>query len=100
MKSKDENNPQNRIHVEDIEVSKDIFRSYDIRGVADQEFLAHDDKRGLDLTARQAWLIGKAFGTWIIKRNGRKVVVGRDNRRTSLDSLLVLSLECYQQDVK
>jgi len=71
--------------INDIEVSPEIFRSYDIRGVADIDPLYPDFKRKPDLTARQAWLIGKAYGTWIKRSSGSKIVIGRDNRRTSLD---------------
>ena len=71
--------------INDIEVSPEIFRSYDIRGVADIDPLNPDFKLKPDLTARQAWLIGKAYGTWIKRSSGSKIVVGRDNRRTSLD---------------
>lgn len=49
-----------------------IFRAYDIRG-----------KYGSEMTAETARLIGKAFGTFIISRDGissPRIVVGRDNR--------------------
>lgn len=71
--------------INDIRVSRTIFRSYDIRGVADTDPLEPDVIRTIDLTARQAWLIGKAYGTWVQRNSGNNIVVGRDNRRTSVD---------------
>ncbi|MFN2176294.1 MAG: hypothetical protein ACK2U3_10125, partial [Anaerolineales bacterium] len=68
----------------DIEISPEIFRSYDIRGVADIDPLNPEDIRVIDLTASQAWLIGKAYGSWIKRSGGHRIVIGRDNRRTSL----------------
>jgi len=76
---------QNNITVEQVEISPTIFRNYDIRGVADIDPLEPNVQRNIDLTSRQAWLIGKAYGTWIQKNIGPKIVIGRDNRRTSLD---------------
>lgn len=76
---------QNNITVDYVEISSTIFRNYDIRGVADIDPLEPNIKRNIDLTPRQAWLIGKAYGTWIQKNIGSKIVIGRDNRRTSID---------------
>jgi phosphomannomutase/phosphoglucomutase len=89
---------------ENISVSSDIFRSYDIRGVADSDPLNPDEKRRIDLTASQAWLIGKAYGTWIKHSSGSRVVVGRDNRRTSIEiasgfMIGVLSTGCDVIDI-
>lgn len=50
-----------------------IFRAYDIRGVVDR-----------DLTPEIAMLIGKAYGTYIQRIQGKNVVIGRDNRQSSL----------------
>jgi phosphomannomutase/phosphoglucomutase len=75
----------NFIKVEDITLNRSIFRSYDIRGVADVDPLNPEDYREVDLTSRQAWLIGKAYGTWVQNYSGPNIVVGRDNRRTSID---------------
>lgn len=95
---------EHSITVQNIKVSKEIFRSYDIRGVADVDPLNPDEERDVDLTVRQAWLIGKAYGTWIKKASGTKVVVGRDNRRTSVDIASgfivgVLSVGCEIVDI-
>jgi phosphomannomutase / phosphoglucomutase len=46
-----------------------IFREYDIRGVADRDLLTPDI---VDL--------GKAIGTYMIRRTGRKINLGRDCR--------------------
>jgi len=73
------------INVEQIEISETIFRNYDIRGIADVDPLEPNAQRSVDLSPRQAWLIGKAFGTWTQRNLGPRIVVGRDNRRTSLD---------------
>ncbi|MDR2174667.1 MAG: phosphomannomutase/phosphoglucomutase [Synergistaceae bacterium] len=52
-----------------MNISPDIFREYDIRGVADT-----------DLTDDAAELIGKSFGTWLAERRVRKIVLGGDVR--------------------
>jgi len=49
-----------------------IFRAYDIRGIVDQ-----------DLNPEIAELIGKAFGTYLIERGTKEVLVGRDVRASS-----------------
>lgn len=49
-----------------------IFRSYDIRGVYNQ-----------DLNMEDAEILGKAYGTYIQQISGTKIVVGRDNRFSS-----------------
>lgn len=69
----------------DIQINPTIFRAYDIRGVSDNDPLEADTSRALDLTPKQAWLIGKAFGTWLQRKHGNKVLLVRDNRGTSLE---------------
>ena len=54
-----------------------IFRAYDIRGVFPK-----------DIDGKVAELIGKAFGTWLVRNRSKRdqnlsVVVGRDNRFSS-----------------
>ncbi|MAG18243.1 MAG: phosphomannomutase [Candidatus Diapherotrites archaeon] len=49
----------------------EIFREYDIRGIADT-----------DLPDSDAELIGKAYGTLIHNNGGKTVVVGKDNRES------------------
>jgi len=53
-------------------MNPNIFREYDIRGVADT-----------DLTDDVVRNIGRAYGTYILRNGGRKVTVGRDVRLTS-----------------
>lgn len=49
-----------------------IFREYDIRGIV-----------GKDLTSHSVELIGKAIGSYIRRKGGRVVTVGRDVRASS-----------------
>jgi len=53
-------------------INERIFRQYDIRGIY-----------GEDLTAKDAELIGKAFGTFIKRKGEKEAIVGRDNRKSS-----------------
>lgn len=53
-------------------INPHIFRQYDIRGIV-----------GEDLDENIAKILGKAFGTFSIKNNEDKVVVGCDNRLSS-----------------
>ena len=46
-----------------------IFREYDIRGIADRDLLSPDIET-----------LGRAIGTYLIRRSGRKVNLGRDCR--------------------
>jgi phosphomannomutase/phosphoglucomutase len=57
-----------------------IFRTYDVRGVADG-----------DVTVGTAEVIGRAFGTFIRRQGGLRLVVGRDNRLTSPSLLRALT---------
>ncbi|MCR4368393.1 MAG: phosphomannomutase/phosphoglucomutase [archaeon] len=50
-------------------MNPEIFREYDIRGIADS-----------DIPSSDAQLIGKAYGTIIHNNGGSRVIVGRDNR--------------------
>jgi phosphomannomutase/phosphoglucomutase len=52
-----------------MDISPDIFREYDIRGVADA-----------DLTDGVVELIGRSFGTWLAGRNVRRIALGGDVR--------------------
>jgi len=64
-------------------ISKDIFRGYDIRGIYN-----------VDLTDDVAYTIGLAFGSYIIENGKNKVIVGMDNRASSenLKSALIQGL--------
>ena len=55
-----------------MKINPHIFRFYDIRGIANQ-----------DLNPEIANLIGKAFGTYLLERGTKDVLVGRDSRATS-----------------
>src|ERR1700685_4117048 len=70
-----------------------IFREYDIRGVADSE-LPSDGVKSL----------GQAFGTWLIRRHSPKVNLARDCRLSSdrlYDALLagLLAAGCEVTDL-
>src|SRR5947209_20028754 len=70
-----------------------IFREYDIRGIADRE-LPDDGIR----------MLGQAFGTYLIRRNSRKVCLARDCRLSSdrlHDALLagLLAAGCHVTDL-
>lgn len=55
-----------------MKINPHIFRGYDIRGIASK-----------DLNADIAERIGKAYGTWLVKKSIRTVVVGADCRLSS-----------------
>ncbi len=57
-----------------MKINPYIFRFYDIRGVVNK-----------DLNPDIANLIGKAFGTYLIERGTKDVLVGRDARASSED---------------
>jgi phosphomannomutase/phosphoglucomutase len=50
-------------------VNPEIFREYDIRGIVDK-----------DLTDQDVVMIGRAFGTYLQRKNQFKITVGRDCR--------------------
>jgi len=51
---------------------REIFREYDIRGIA-----------GKDLTAETVELLGKGVGTWLLRRGCARIALGRDCRLSS-----------------
>ncbi len=53
-------------------LNPDIFRAYDIRGIV-----------GRDITPELAEIIGKATGTFMQRRWGKRLIVGMDNRLSS-----------------
>ncbi|MBW1997540.1 MAG: hypothetical protein JRJ29_06190 [Deltaproteobacteria bacterium] len=55
-------------------VNPQIFREYEISGVV-----------GKDLTPELVRLLGRAFGTYMVERGGKDLVVGRDCRLSSGD---------------
>ena len=63
-----------------MEINKNVFRSYDIRGIAGEE-----------LTEEFAELLGKTFGSYIQDRGEKEVIVGHDCRESA--DYLVRGLE-------
>ena len=61
-------------------VNPQIFREYDIRGIV-----------GKDLTPDSVTSIGKAIGTYIKRGGGKKMVIGRDVRTSSVEFREILS---------
>jgi phosphomannomutase/phosphoglucomutase len=55
-----------------LDLNKDIFRQYDIRGIV-----------GQDLTPETVELLGKGIGTYFRQRGRRDVALGRDGRLSS-----------------
>ncbi|MFO7964149.1 MAG: phosphomannomutase/phosphoglucomutase [Desulfobacterales bacterium] len=55
-------------------MNPDIFREYDIRGIAEK-----------DMTIEEVLLIGRGIGTYLRRHNCSKITVGRDCRLTSSD---------------
>lgn len=53
-------------------IKREIFREYDIRGVYPT-----------DINQDVSYTIGRAYGSYIKKRNQKKCIVGRDNRYSS-----------------
>ena len=53
-------------------MNPEIFREYDIRGIADK-----------DMTDEDVRMIGKGVGTYLVERGRSKLTVGRDCRTTS-----------------
>lgn len=59
-------------------INPNIFRAYDIRGIADPI-----DQNPADLTEETVYLIGKGIGTYLQQKYSvRSIAVGRDNRLT------------------
>ena len=54
------------------EISPEIFREYDIRGIV-----------GKDLTPEVVELLGKGYGTYLQQKGGKKATIGRDVRLSS-----------------
>lgn len=64
-------------------INPNIFREYDIRGIADE-----------DLTDDVVYTIGRSYGSYVLKDDNHKVVVGYDNRLSSerINSILIKGL--------
>jgi phosphomannomutase / phosphoglucomutase len=63
-----------------MSINPQIFREYDIRGVV-----------GKDLTPETVQQIGQAIGTYMRRRGGKSLVVGRDVRSSSMNFQDILS---------
>src|SRR3989344_3403493 len=72
-----------------MKVNPSIFRLYDIRGIAGEKFTekAVDEYEkwygkftGVSITGEVAEALGKAYGTLIKERGGKKVIVGHEIR--------------------
>lgn len=73
-----------------MKVSSSIFREYDIRGIAGKKFSQKALKEyekwygkfpGITITPDVAVALGKAYGTKIRQRGGRKVIIGHEERQ-------------------
>jgi phosphomannomutase len=53
-------------------ISKDIFRAYDIRGTYNKNFFIED-----------AYLVGKAFASYLIEHDEKEVLIASDRRLSS-----------------
>ena len=62
-------------------INKEIFKAYDIRG-----------KYPTDIDKNVAYTIGKSYGTHLLSIGKRKCVLGYDNRYSSLELSLALSI--------
>jgi len=73
-----------------MKVSPSIFREYDVRGIAGEKFsekaLLEYEKwygkfPGITITPDIAVVLGKAYGTQIRKRGGKKIIIGHEERQ-------------------
>lgn len=63
------------------DIKREIFKSYDIRG-------KYPDEIDKDI----AYTIGKSYGTMLLRKNKNKCIVGYDNRHSSIELSLSLTL--------
>lgn len=78
-------------------INKDIFKAYDIRGEIGKDWCLADNYD-------DAFLIGQALGSQLIKANSKKIIVGRDGRNSSVKVsknliLGLLSVGCDVTDI-
>lgn len=57
-------------------INKDIFRAYDIRGQIGKEWCLNNN-------FNDAFLIGQAIGSQLVKRQSPEIIIGRDDRVSS-----------------
>ncbi|MDD6879482.1 MAG: phosphomannomutase/phosphoglucomutase [bacterium] len=62
-------------------INKEIFKAYDIRGTYPN-----------DINKDIAYTIGKAYGTYLTRSNKKKCIVGYDNRYSSIELSLSLTI--------
>ena len=98
-----------------MKVSPSIFREYDIRGIAGEKF---EDKAleeyekwygkfpGINITPDVAISIGRAYGSVIRKRGGKKIVIGHEIRpygeelkKQFIDGVLSTGIDVYDGGV-
>ena len=73
-------NSNNSIELSDKELPDEIFRAYDIRGIA-----VSTEKQPATLTPEIAELVGKAIGSLAKKQGESEAVTGRDGRTSGLE---------------
>lgn len=61
-----------------MEINPLIFRAYDIRGIAQNDF-----GKPADLTPENMYVIGQGIGTYMSRAYGKKIICGKDNRLSS-----------------
>lgn len=78
---------KNKAKNNDSPINKDIFRAYDIRGQIGKEWCLDDDYQ-------DAFLIGQAIGSQLVKRCSVNIILGRDGRISSemIRELLIYGL--------
>src|SRR3989344_7704331 len=73
-----------------MNVSPSIFREYDIRGIAGEKFSDKALKEyekwygkfpGITITPEIATALGKAYGTKIRQKGGKKIIIGHEERQ-------------------
>ena len=79
-----------------MKINPTIFREYDIRGVAGESFTSqaiaeyerwYGPFPGITITLEAAEYIGKAYGTYIRREKGKRVIVGREIRPFALQKV-------------
>ena len=77
-----------------MQVNPSIFREYDVRGIAGEKFsdkaLAEYEKwygkfPGITITPEVGEALGKAYGTIIRKKGGKRVIIGHEERQYGVE---------------
>ncbi len=98
-----------------MKVDSSVFREYDIRGIAGKEFspkalkeyeLWYGKFPGINITPDVATAIGRAYGSMIRKRGGKKIVIGHEIRpygeelkKQFIDGVLSTGVDVYDGGV-